>query len=59
MIKLIVSHYFSLLGNNENKDYPASNQYLDCTLLNAMNDIFGQKKQNFTLSFIHHLFSSC
>ena len=47
MIKLIVSHYFSLLGNNENKDYPASNQYLDCTLLNVMNDILGQKKTEF------------
>ena len=64
MIKLIVSHYFSLLGNNENKDYPASNQYLDCTLLNVMNDIFGQKKKilllvSFIIYFLHVNFLLC
>ena len=64
MIKLIVSHYFSLLGNNENKDYPASNQYLDCTLLNVMNDIFGQKNRilllvSFIIYFLHVNFLLC
>ena len=60
MIILIVSHYFSLLRNNENEDYLANNQYLDCTLL----DIFGQKNRilllvSFIIYFLHVNFLLC
>ena len=64
MIILIVSHYFSLLRNNENEDYLANNQYLDCTLLNVINDIFGQKNRilllvSFIIYFLHVNFLLC